>query len=526
MDAASKASDRGELAEACAALIGRYHQPVLVETYLPGREFTVGIVGTGDKARVIGVMEVSLRPGADADAYSWRNKEECESLVTYRRVKGAVAGQAGELALACWRGLECRDAGRVDLRCDAAGQPQFLEVNPLAGLHPEHSDLPILCSLVGLPYVKLIERIVASALERRAVLAPGGVSSPRGPRPGPGLALSASCGWWCCTTGRPRTPPRTRPTTWPRPARRPPAWRPWGTGPDSWPGEAPWPTPWPWLGAERPDAVFNLVEEPQGRASRIAAAPYLVARADLPLTGAGGRAMLLSSHKLLAKRLLRRAGLPTPAWREPKGRGRGSHQGSWLIKAVWEHGSMGIGEGSLVRRSASLPQALAAKRAELGARVFAEAYVEGREFNLALLAGPGGPRCLPPAEIVFDDFAPAQLRVVGYRAKWEADSFEYSHTPRCFSFGASDQWLLSELERLARACWPLFGLRGWARVDFRVDRLGRPWILEVNANPCLAADAGFVAAAAQAGLDQRAVVAAILADAIAPEVKASCTRPR
>ncbi|MCF8033553.1 MAG: hypothetical protein K9K66_04825 [Desulfarculaceae bacterium] len=262
-----------------------------------------------------------------------------------------------------------------------------------------------------------------------------------------------------------------------------------------------------------PGAVFNLVEEPLGRASRIASVPYLLAQRGLSLTGAGGRAMLQSSHKLLAKRLLRRAGLPTPAWRGPDGQGRGPHQGPWLIKSVWEHGSVGIDETSLVPRGGSLDLALAAKQAELGGRVFAEAYVEGREFNLALLAGPEGPRCLPPAEIVFDDFAPAQLKVVGYRAKWEAASFEYHHTPRRFAFEAQDQWLLSEVKRLALACWPLFGLRGWARVDFRVDRLGRPWILEVNANPCLAADAGFMAAASRAGMDQKAVVAAILADA-------------
>ncbi len=267
------------------------------------------------------------------------------------------------------------------------------------------------------------------------------------------------------------------------------------------------------LAARRPEAVFNLVEEPLGRASRIASVPYLLAKAGLPFTGAPGRAMLRTSHKLIAKRLLRAAGLPTPAWRGGDGQGRGAAKGPWLIKSVWEHGSVGIDEDSLVHRGSGLAGALAAKAAELGGPVFAEAYIEGREFNLALLAGPDGPRCLPVAEIVFDDFAPAQLKVVGFRAKWEAGSFEFSHTPRRFSFGAPDQWLLAELKRLALACWGLFGLRGWARVDFRVDRLGRPWILEVNANPCLAADAGFVAAAARAGLDQKAVVAAILADA-------------
>lgn len=273
------------------------------------------------------------------------------------------------------------------------------------------------------------------------------------------------------------------------------------------------------LSSQRPDAVFNLVEEPLGRAARIHTAPAWLAHEGLAFTGAGGRAMLLTSHKLLAKRALAAADLPTPAWRTPGGRGHGGHDGSWLIKAVWEHGSLGIDDDSLVPSGQPeiLAQALAAKQAQVGGPCFAEAYIEGREFNLALLAGPGGVRLLPTAEIVFESFAAGQLRVVGYRAKWEAASFEYHHTPRRFAFPASDRALLDRLRDLAHACWGLFGLRGWARVDFRVDREGNPWILEVNANPCLAADAGFSAAAAQAGLDQAAVVAYILADLNQPK---------
>ncbi|MCF8065483.1 MAG: hypothetical protein K9K36_09580, partial [Desulfarculaceae bacterium] len=235
--------------------------------------------------------------------------------------------------------------------------------------------------------------------------------------------------------------------------------------------------------------------------------------------GAGGRAMLVTSHKLLAKRALARAGLPTPAWRAPIGKGHGEHEGSWLIKAVWEHGSLGIDDESLVPagRPRRLSKALAAKQAQVGGPCFAEAYIEGREFNLALVAGPGGVRLLPPAEILFEGYASGQLRVVGYRAKWEAASYEYHHTPRCFEFPDCDRALLDRLRDLAHACWKLFDLRGWARVDFRVDRRGNPWILEVNANPCLAADAGFSAAASQAGLDQAAVVADILADRHQPK---------
>jgi D-alanine-D-alanine ligase len=87
-------------------------------------------------------------------------------LCRYQLADAAIAAEAEELALRTWRGLGCRDAGRVDLRADAAGRLNVLEVNPLAGLHPEHSDLPILCTAVGIPYIELIDRIVQSAATR------------------------------------------------------------------------------------------------------------------------------------------------------------------------------------------------------------------------------------------------------------------------------------------------------------------------------------------------------------------------
>ena len=166
---ASKVRDWAALLAICERLLATYQQSVLVETYLPGREYTVGITGTGDDAVVLGTLEIVLQAGAEADAYSYINKERCEELVEYRLVDAASDDQvqaAESLALRAWRILGCRDAGRVDLRCDATGQPSFVEVNPLAGLHPEHSDLPILAAKIGLPYVELIRRIVDSAAPR------------------------------------------------------------------------------------------------------------------------------------------------------------------------------------------------------------------------------------------------------------------------------------------------------------------------------------------------------------------------
>ena len=154
------------LHDICMELLSMYRQPILLERFLPGREFTVGIVGTGNKARAIGTLEVVLLENAEQDVYSYENKERCEDRVEYRLVDDSVAREAEEIALKAWRALGCRDAGRVDLRQNEEGQVHFMEVNPLAGLHPRHSDLPILCSKRGIAYGSLIGAVIESALER------------------------------------------------------------------------------------------------------------------------------------------------------------------------------------------------------------------------------------------------------------------------------------------------------------------------------------------------------------------------
>ncbi|QDU65641.1 D-alanine--D-alanine ligase family protein [Engelhardtia mirabilis] len=166
IDAQSVLRTPEELREVCERLLLRYQQDVLVEEFLPGREFTVGLVGTGRQARSAGALEVDLLGEADRDVYTYRNKEECETLVRYSLAADATARAAEGLALAAWRALDCRDGGRVDLRCDAQGRPQIIEVNPLPGMHPTHSDLPILWQQGGRSYLELVRTIMASACER------------------------------------------------------------------------------------------------------------------------------------------------------------------------------------------------------------------------------------------------------------------------------------------------------------------------------------------------------------------------
>lgn len=299
--------------------------------------------------------------------------------------------------------------------------------------------------------------------------------------------------------------------------------------------------------AANPDVVFNLVESLGGSDRLQPLAPAVFDSLPVAYTGARTQAVFLSVDKLLAKQRLQAAGLPTPNWQAltppsaapilasssvtPSGNvTRGEEtvksEDTYIIKAVAEHASFGLEDDLLVQPADAqeLAERLADTAQRWGRECFAEQYIEGREFNLALLAKgkrsvESRAECfadveiLPPAEIDFSAFPPGKPRVVGYRAKWDDQSFEFHHTPRNFAFGPSDRPLLDELVRLARQCWSLFRLHGYARVDFRVDAAGRPWILEVNVNPCLSPDAGFVAALAQAGIPFETAIARILADA-------------
>lgn len=163
---ASRIGSRQELKQVCHQLLDKFRQPVLVETYLPGREFTVGILGTGPQAEAFGEMEVLLLADAEQGIYSLHNKEYYENLVDYRLENGALGDAVADTALAAWRALGCRDAGRIDIRLDANGVPNFIEVNPLAGLNPIRSDLAIMAKLLGREYDGLIAHIIDSAQQR------------------------------------------------------------------------------------------------------------------------------------------------------------------------------------------------------------------------------------------------------------------------------------------------------------------------------------------------------------------------
>ncbi len=140
--------------------LAQYKEAILVERYIDGREFTVGIIGEGKKARAIGTMEISIDKESDQGLYSYKSKSEYTNYVTYSLTEGRDKEKCEKVALDAWRALGCRDGGRIDLRMDSNNNINFLEVNPLAGLNPTDSDLPILCELNDITYQDLIDSIM------------------------------------------------------------------------------------------------------------------------------------------------------------------------------------------------------------------------------------------------------------------------------------------------------------------------------------------------------------------------------
>lgn len=269
----------------------------------------------------------------------------------------------------------------------------------------------------------------------------------------------------------------------------------------------------------KPDVVFNLVES-VGRTDRLMPlATLLLESMQIPFTGASSHTLLQTSGKIRAKRLLLSANLPTPSWLEHNAselKWNGDTPQRAILKAVWEHASFGMDDSCVIdsqtMSAAEIGAELTRRVQQTGRQWFAEQFIDGREFNLSVIAGSGEPIIMPPAEICFVDFPAGKPRIVNYAAKWHEESSEYFNTPRTFDFTAADAGLLSELEALAVRCWHHFDLRGYARVDFRVDERGQPWVLEINANPCLSPDAGFAAAIQRSGMTSTEAIQKILED--------------
>jgi D-alanine-D-alanine ligase len=264
--------------------------------------------------------------------------------------------------------------------------------------------------------------------------------------------------------------------------------------------------------------VFNLVEAPPGQPALHPATAGALELLGLPFSGSSAAALWLTTDKLATRAILAASGLPVaPGGRLDRGNAEVLERvpPPWILKPSCEDASLGLdGDAVCATRAAACARAAELEQRFPGQPILVERYLSGRELNISLLANGGQPLVLPVAEIAFLDFPPGMPRIVGYEAKWQPDSFAYTHTVRRFPSDPASAAVIEQASRLALAAWSACGLEGYARVDIRLDEHGAPHILEVNANPCLAADAGFMAAATQAGLTPRAVVASILAAAL------------
>ncbi|MFO0788627.1 MAG: hypothetical protein U0805_04160 [Pirellulales bacterium] len=274
----------------------------------------------------------------------------------------------------------------------------------------------------------------------------------------------------------------------------------------------------------RADVVFNRVESLGGSDSMMAAITLLLDAMQLPYTGNSTAALVAAASKIAVKKRLVAAGMPTPAWitadfQSPNGLNSCyvrpySFHARYILKSDLEHASFGIDDTSIVGPvdANELQRLIRNRNRSTGRTYFAEEFIAGREFNISIIGSP--PRVLPPAEIDFSAFPSDKPRIVSHGAKWNEASFEYHNTPRRFDFPDSDRQLLSRLAELTLECWRLFELCGYARVDFRCDADKRPFILEINTNPCIAPDAGFAAALKQAGASYEEGLQCILNDGI------------
>lgn len=253
--------------------------------------------------------------------------------------------------------------------------------------------------------------------------------------------------------------------------------------------------------SQRPELIFNLCESVDEDAQMGGHPAAVFELLGIPYSGSRPLALMLSTDKLLSKRVLMASGVATPNCLVYDGTVPCAGEGlrfPVIVKPRFEDASIGIDQESVFVDHERLDEGIQDLYRQYGP-LLVEEYIEGREFNLALLGYPQA-RVLPVAEIDFSAFPAELFHIVGYRAKWDESSFEYHHSPRCFPRAVPGDDAFARMQQIALQCFTLFGLRDYGRVDMRLTADGHIHVLEVNANPCLSPDAGFAAAAQQKGI--------------------------
>jgi len=263
------------------------------------------------------------------------------------------------------------------------------------------------------------------------------------------------------------------------------------------------------LAESEPGFVFNLVESINNKGELCYFVPALLNMYSIPYTGNPVEAMFNTTSKAITGRTLKNARIKNPSGFTPSEYKKLVSGRKYIIKPVWEDGSMGITSESVFTFNPDSETRLKEYR---DTHWLIEEYIDGREFNISLLSGDRGPEVLPPAEMVFHGYPDDMPKIVDFRAKWETQTFEYKNTRREFPGDRLNPSLKKKILSAALRCWKVFGLRGYARVDMRVDNNDIPYVIEVNANPCISPDSGFVAATKAAGLSFAEVIQRIIKD--------------
>ena len=263
------------------------------------------------------------------------------------------------------------------------------------------------------------------------------------------------------------------------------------------------------VAADKPDFVFNLVESINNKGEINYFVPALLNLYSIPYSGNPHDAIFLTTSKVIASKTMKSAGIKSAAFFLPSQYKLLKPGERYILKPIWEDGSLGITSDSVFTCKPGYEDKL---KDLSDSHWFIEEFIEGKEFNLSVLAGKNGPEVLPTAEIVFVGYDDSRPRIIDFKAKWEMDTFEYENTVREFPGDKLKPELEKNLRETARACWELFGLKGYARVDMRTDSSDNVYVIEVNANPCISPDGGFVAATRKGGYSFSEVLERIIND--------------
>jgi D-alanine-D-alanine ligase len=256
------------------------------------------------------------------------------------------------------------------------------------------------------------------------------------------------------------------------------------------------------------DFVFNLVESVGKKAEILYFVPALLNMNHVPYTGCPLEATFVTASKVLARRIMKADGIPVAGGYKVSEAEILTPGKKYILKPVWEDGSLGITEDSVFTFNGAVPEIVKDKNDR---HWFIEEFIDGREFNVSVISGPEGPEVLPPAEMLFHDYPGELPRIVSYKAKWIEGTFQYENSKRSFPDDLSDR-LKHNINEAVVGCWHTFGLKGYARVDMRADNDENVYVLEANANPCISPDSGFIAAAMQAGYSHAEIINRIISD--------------